>query len=56
MQFGDIFDNKVDYYNWITSDKIPEIKTNESIIVSFYQHKGDHGLDPILVSKMKLLL
>lgn len=41
MQFGDIFNEDVDYYNWESNDSnIPEIKTNESIIISLYQYKG----------------
>lgn len=57
MQFGDIFNPDVDYYNWNKRDNdIPKIKTNESIIISFYKHKDDHELDPILVETMKPLL
>lgn len=57
LQFGDIFDDDVDYYNWESDNiDIPEIKTNESIIISFYEHKGNHQKDPILVQIMKPLL
>lgn len=56
MQFGDIFHKDVDYYNYNCSDIIPEIKVNESIIISFYKHKGNHDFDPILVQIMKPLL
>lgn len=57
MQFGDIFNENIDYYNWDSDNmNIPKIKTNESIIISFYKHKGDHNEDPILINKMKPLL
>ena len=56
IQFGDIFDDDVDYYNYQNYNEVPEIKTNESIIISFYQHKGDHNQDLILVNIMKPLL
>lgn len=56
LQFGDVFDRKVDYYNWNSNEKFPKIKTNESIIVSFYNHKGDYRKNLDLVNLMKPLL
>ena len=56
MQFGDIFDENVDYYNWDPTIEIPEIKTNECIIISFYQHTNPYLLNPILINIMKPLL
>lgn len=35
---------------------VPQIKTNESIIITLYKHKGDYSKDPILVNKLKPLL
>lgn len=57
LQFGDIYDENFDYYNWDPNDyNVPQIKTNESIIITLYKHKGDYSKDPILVNKMKPLL
>ena len=56
MQFGDVFDESFDYYDGEYYLDTPEIKTNESIIISLYNHTGDYALNTILIDTMKPLL
>ena len=56
FQFGDIFDHSFDLFNWKECDPIPKIKTNESIILNFYDFDNRDVKNPALINIMKPLL
>lgn len=55
MQIGDVFNKKVNYYDWNYGQEIQEIRTDDSIIISFYRHKGEYEHDEKLVYLIKPL-